>query len=89
MPAHFFPSLIDDHLGTVPMVYDMPAHPLRKRDVMRYQIAAVASQCQSFGLTLGRSIQKAHLNTRQFNSARGGVELAGRDRISTEQEMLS
>jgi len=89
MPAHLFPALIDDHLGTVPMVYDMPAHPLRKRDVMRYQIRIIASQFQSFGLSLGRSIQKAHLNTRESKSGRGCVEFAGRDRISTEQEMLS
>ena len=89
MPAHLFPALIDDHLGTVPMVHDMLTHPFRKRDMIRYQIGSVASQRQTFGLTLGRSIQKAHLNTREFNSARGCVELAGRDRISTEQEMLS
>ena len=89
MPAHLFPTLIDDHLGTVPMVHDMVTHPLRKRDVMRYQIGSVASQRQTFGLTLGRSIQQAHLNTREFNSAWDRVELAGRDRISAEQEMLS
>ena len=89
MPAHLFPALIGDHLGPVPMIHDMVAHPLRERDMMRYQIGTVASQRKTFGLTLGRSIQKAHLNTREFNSARGCVELAGRDRISTEQEMLS
>ena len=89
MPAHLVPALIDDHLGTVPMVHGVVAHPFRKRDVMRYQIYSVGSMCQTFGLTLGSSIQKAHLNTFEFTSARGCVEFARRDRISTEQEMLS
>src|SRR6185369_2716035 len=89
MPAHLFPALIDDHLWTVPMIDDMVTHPLGKSDMMRYQFGRVASQCQTFGLTLGRSIQKAHLNARKFNSARGCVEFAGRDRISAEQKMLS
>jgi hypothetical protein len=57
--------------------------------MMRYQISRVASQLQPFGLTPRRSIQKAHLNAREFYSARGRVKLTGRDRISTEQEMLS
>ena len=89
MPAHLFPALIDDHLGTVPMVQDMLTHPLRKRDMMRYQIGSVAAQRQTFSLTLGRSIQKAHLNTRESKSGWGCVEFAGRDRISAEQKMFS
>jgi hypothetical protein len=55
--------------------------------MMRHQIGSVASQRQTFGLTLGRSIQKAHLNTREFNSTRGCVQPAGP--ISTGQEVFS
>jgi len=79
---------MDDHLGTTDGLRHAGAS-IRKRDMMRDQIGRVASQRQTFGLTLGRSIQKAYLNTRKFSSARGCVELTGRDRISTEQEMFS
>ena len=71
------------------MVDDMLTHPFRKRDMMRYEVGGVVSQCQAFGLTLGGSIQKAHLDGCEFRSAWGCVELAGRDGISTEQEMPS
>src|SRR5690348_1144707 len=71
------------------MVHDMVTHPLGKRDVMRYQFGTVASQRETFGLTCGRSMQKAHLDTRKFNGARGCVELTGRNRIATEEEVLS
>ena len=89
IPAHLFPALMDDHLGTVPMVHDMLAHPLRERDVVRDQISTIAAERQTFGLTLGRSIQKADLDIPESTSARGCVEFARRDRISAEQEVLS
>ena len=89
MPAHLFPAVIDDDVGTVAMVDGMQAHPVRERDMVRYEIGSVATERETLGLTLGRSIQKADVDTREGSSARGCVEFAGRDRISTEDEMLS
>ena len=89
MPAHLVPTGVDDDVRAVAVVLDVVTHPFSEGEVGWNEISGVAALGEAFGLFFGRDVEEANVDGIELGGAGGGVEFAGRDGITAEEEMCS
>ena len=89
LPTHRRPGILSDNIGTIRVIKDVVAHPVRKCHVAPDEILDPPRVPQDGPSELSGLIQEADFEAVQLVSRRSGRNLARRNGITAEQEVLS